>query len=77
MHAIQMLGYITKCRPQILARNICISVVNYTSSNDQPESTKVGGFAKSFEKQSHLLQETNDNQTFASLLRNSKLMDVS
>lgn len=36
------------------------------------------GFAKSFEKQSQILQEEPViHQTFASLLRNSKLIDVS
>ena len=40
---------------------------------------KVSGFAKAFEKQSHLLETEDEEQnfTFASLLRNSKLMDVS
>lgn len=42
-------------------------------------ASKVGGFAKAFEKQSSILssEETEQNHTFASLLRNSKLMDVS
>uniref|UniRef100_A0A1E1WM93 28S ribosomal protein S28, mitochondrial n=1 Tax=Pectinophora gossypiella TaxID=13191 RepID=A0A1E1WM93_PECGO len=41
-------------------------------------SDKVGGFAKAFEKQSHMLepQENEQNYTFATLLRNSKLMDL-
>lgn len=38
-----------------------------------------GGFAKAFDKQTHLAenQETDQSYTFASLLRNSKLIDVS
>ncbi|XP_075974198.1 mitochondrial ribosomal protein S28 [Anticarsia gemmatalis] len=39
---------------------------------------KISGFAKSFEKQSQLAEpkEVEQNYTFASLLRNSKLMDL-
>lgn len=42
-------------------------------------TVKVSGFAKSFEKQSQIAdpQDNEQNHTFASLLRNSKLMDVS
>lgn len=44
----------------------------------EDETSKVGGFAKYYEKQSQLFQEEPEQkQTFASLLRNSKLMDVS
>lgn len=41
--------------------------------------TKLGGFAKAFERHSAPQIETpvQDNQTFASLLRNSKFVDVS
>lgn len=42
-------------------------------------AVKVGGFAKAFDKQSQILdtEDKEQNFTFASLLRNSKLMDVS
>lgn len=41
-------------------------------------SGKVSGFAKAYEKQSRILEETSGPApTFASLLRNSKLIDVS
>ncbi|XP_059051183.1 small ribosomal subunit protein bS1m [Achroia grisella] len=40
-------------------------------------SEKTGGFAKAFEKQSHILDsQDKQNHTFASLLRNSKLIDL-
>lgn len=44
------------------------------------ETVKAGGFAKAFEKQSQITddtQETEEPKTFASLLRHHKLMDVS
>lgn len=43
------------------------------------EAAKSGGFAKAFEKQSQITdtQEIEQPKTFASLLRHSKLMDVS
>ncbi|XP_028170337.1 28S ribosomal protein S28, mitochondrial [Ostrinia furnacalis] len=42
------------------------------------DSTPKGGFAKAFEKQSQLneIQDSEQNHTFASLLRNSKLIDL-
>ncbi|XP_026759156.2 28S ribosomal protein S28, mitochondrial [Galleria mellonella] len=41
------------------------------------ESERAGGFAKAYEKQSHILDsQENENHTFASLLRNSKLIDL-
>lgn len=48
-------------------------------SNEIPNTpSDKGGFAKSFEKQTQLLQEEPEiKQTFAALLRNSKLIDVS
>lgn len=55
-----------------------------TDANPEGKSTetttsKIGGFARAFEKQSQILDslENVENQTFATLLRNSKLMDVS
>lgn len=49
--------------------------------NETPQSENTpekGSFAKSFEKQSQILQEEPvAKQTFASLLRNSKLIDAS
>ncbi|XP_034839025.1 small ribosomal subunit protein bS1m [Maniola hyperantus] len=67
------------CKIMIKQRNLCSSVklfaVNTTGTEDN--FTKVGGFAKSYEKQSQLFQEEPEqNQAFASLLRNSKLMDL-
>ncbi|CAK1602147.1 unnamed protein product [Parnassius mnemosyne] len=51
-----------------------------TNSNENDGTTsasKSGGFAKAYEKQSHILnQDYNQNQTFSSLLRKSKLMDL-
>ncbi|KAJ8736219.1 hypothetical protein PYW08_006875 [Mythimna loreyi] len=46
-------------------------------SNDA-SAVKVGGFAKAFEKQSQITdtEAKEENLTFASLLRNSKLMDL-
>lgn len=43
------------------------------------DAAKTGGFAKAFEKQSQIVEtkEPEENHTFASLLRRSKLMDVS
>lgn len=49
------------------------------SDNVVPDAdTKLGGFAKAFERHSAPQIETpvQDNQTFASLLRNSKFIDV-
>ncbi|KAI5635606.1 mitochondrial ribosomal protein MRP-S35 domain-containing protein [Phthorimaea operculella] len=53
---------------------------NPTTTEKVPETVpdKTGGFAKAYEKQSQIL-ETNENEpnhTFASLLKNSKLMDL-
>lgn len=52
---------------------------NPEGKSTEPTPSKTGGFARAFEKQSHILdtQENVENQTFATLLRNSKLMDVS
>lgn len=48
-------------------------------SNEISEEVKTGGFAKAFEKYTSPQTEkiVEDNQTFASLLRNSKMIDVS
>ncbi|KAJ0182461.1 hypothetical protein K1T71_001830 [Dendrolimus kikuchii] len=47
-------------------------------SNLESSGTKTGGFAKAFEKQSQIAepQENVQNQTFAALLRSSKLIDL-
>ncbi|KAG6458693.1 LOW QUALITY PROTEIN: 28S ribosomal protein S28, mitochondrial-like [Manduca sexta] len=51
-----------------------------TDSVNPPEDTtnKIGGFAKAFEKQSQIIEtpESEEKYTFASLLRNSNLMDL-
>lgn len=51
------------------------------SENDNLHSAtnRISGFAKAYKKQSQILetQDNEQNYTFASLLRNSKLMDVS
>lgn len=53
-----------------------ISLTNNPTENI--DSSPKGGFAKAFDKQAQILQqEPVENQTFASLLRNSKLIDVS
>lgn len=68
----------------ITSRMLCSPTTSTgTPKEDQisitDESSKVSGFAKAFEKQSQILgtQDKEENYTFASLLRNSKLMDVS
>lgn len=56
------------------------SALRLLSDNVVSETdTKLGGFAKAFERHSAPQIETpvQDNQTFASLLRNSKFVDVS
>ncbi|CAH2235558.1 28S ribosomal protein S28, mitochondrial [Pararge aegeria] len=60
-------------------RNLCTSLKlwNIDTTGVENTSTKAGGFAKSYEKQSQLFQEEPEQkQTFASLLRSSKLMDL-
>lgn len=70
-------------RPSYLKSKLCrfCSTTDANPEGISTESTlnKTGGFARSFEKQSQILdtQENVANQTFATLLRNSKLMDVS
>lgn len=73
----------TCLRPSYLKLKIC-RFCSITDANSEVKSTdttpsKIGGFARAFEKQSqiHDTQENVENQTFATLLRNSKLMDVS
>ncbi|OWR47718.1 hypothetical protein KGM_215793 [Danaus plexippus plexippus] len=52
-----------------------ISLTN--NSTENIDSSPKGGFAKAFDKQAQILQqEPVENQTFASLLRNSKLIDL-
>ncbi|XP_032528984.2 small ribosomal subunit protein bS1m [Danaus plexippus] len=52
-----------------------ISLTNNPTENI--DSSPKGGFAKAFDKQAQILQqEPVENQTFASLLRNSKLIDL-
>lgn len=50
-----------------------------SDSSSVQDSVKAGGFAKAFEKQSQITdtQEAEEPKAFASLLRHSKLMDVS
>lgn len=57
-----------------------IDINTSAEQQTQTKSTSIkGGFAKAFEKQSQLAetQDTEQSYTFASLLRNSKLIDVS
>lgn len=58
-------------------RNISTSTKNFNTNSESSSISEKGSFAKSFEKQTQLLQEPEQKQTFASLLRNSKLIDVS
>lgn len=46
--------------------------------NIKLSTVKAAGFAKSFEKQSHIFETTDNarNETFAALLRNSKVIDL-
>lgn len=59
----------------------CSSTTDANTEGKSTETTpnKTGGFAKAYEKQSRILdtQQNVENQTFETLLRNSKLMDVS
>ncbi|XP_023945309.2 28S ribosomal protein S28, mitochondrial [Bicyclus anynana] len=60
-------------------RNLCSSMrlFNTDATGVEDASTKMGGFAKSYDKQSQLFkEEPEQKQTFESLLRNSKLMDL-
>lgn len=58
-------------------RNISTSTKCFNTHSETSSISEKGSFAKSFEKQTQLLQEPEQKQTFASLLRNSKLIDVS
>nr|XP_049692479.1 28S ribosomal protein S28, mitochondrial [Helicoverpa armigera] len=65
----------------ISSRKFCIPPENKGEkdiSGTDPAAIKVSGFAKAFEKQSQILdtEDKEQNFTFASLLRNSKLMDL-
>lgn len=66
------------------SRTFCTPVSTNTGTQDsasmtEDASSKISGFAKAFEKQSQIseVKDIEQNYTFASLLRNSKLMDVS
>lgn len=50
-----------------------------TDASQDPtlQATKSGGYAKSFEKFTHINDEPKIPKTFTSLLRNSKFVDVS
>ncbi|XP_041974770.1 28S ribosomal protein S28, mitochondrial [Aricia agestis] len=59
----------------------CISltpkILTTTENAETPSTSTLGGFAKSFEKQTQMLQSKDDeNLTFAALLRNSKFVDL-
>lgn len=58
-----------------LRRTYCTVI----SDNIKESTEKLSGFAKAYEKQSNILNvpAPKENKSFASLLRNSKLMDVS
>ncbi|VVC93624.1 unnamed protein product [Leptidea sinapis] len=77
-----MLTCLKLSRQVKLSQNICttskILNLNYSTSNPTEESNKVGGFAKAFEKQSQIVDQDKfiPSATFASLLRNSKLVDL-
>ncbi|CAK1540089.1 unnamed protein product [Leptosia nina] len=61
----------------MFSRNICRSNICHSENVDTNSADKVGGFAKAYEKQSHILDvESTPPPTFASLLRNSKLVDL-
>ncbi|XP_046960337.1 28S ribosomal protein S28, mitochondrial [Vanessa cardui] len=66
------------CNALFYKRNFSISTkLLNTDSSNAPTTSEKSGFAKSFEKQTQLLQEeTVPKHTFASLLRNSKLIDL-
>lgn len=53
----------------------------FSSESDQQNTVtaeKMGGYAKAFDKFEHIkTEEPQKSQTFASLLRNSKFVDVS
>lgn len=82
-----MLATIRSGRSCLRASYVKLKLHRFCSTTDaNPEgkstdttSSKTGGFAKAFEKQSHIVdtQENVENEPFATLLRNSKLMDVS
>ncbi|CAF4793838.1 28S ribosomal protein S28, mitochondrial [Pieris napi] len=60
-----------------ITRNLSTTKILTSQTLDDTSTGKVGGFAKAFEKQSHILEETSGPPpTFASLLRNSKLIDL-
>ncbi|CAH2102419.1 unnamed protein product [Euphydryas editha] len=57
-------------------RNFSTSSKYFNENSETSSISEKGGFAKSFEKQTQLLQEPEQKYTFASLLRNSKLIDL-
>ncbi|XP_050353528.1 28S ribosomal protein S28, mitochondrial [Nymphalis io] len=78
LNSVSMCKTLKSCNILFYKRNFCIStkLLNINSSDASTTSEK-SGFAKSFEKQTQLLQEESvPKHTFASLLRNSKLVDL-
>ncbi|CAG4990066.1 unnamed protein product [Colias eurytheme] len=74
-----MLSRQLKQTKRLFSHNLCTTsrVLNVDNVEQNATAGKVGGFAKAFEKQSHILEEDNTpTPTFASLLRNSKLVDL-
>ncbi|KAL0851090.1 hypothetical protein ABMA28_006962 [Loxostege sticticalis] len=68
-------------KPSNLRRGFSTTVdgtSNVQANNNADSEPPKGGFAKAFEKQSQLseIQDSEQNQTFASLLRKSKLIDL-
>ncbi|XP_038207930.1 28S ribosomal protein S28, mitochondrial [Zerene cesonia] len=74
-----MLSRQLKQTKRVFSHNLCTTsrVLNVDNVEKNATPEKVGGFAKAFEKQSHILEEdSTPTPTFASLLRNSKLVDL-
>ncbi|XP_047528605.1 28S ribosomal protein S28, mitochondrial [Vanessa atalanta] len=76
--SVSMCKTLKSCNVLFYKRNFSISTkLLNTDSSDASITSEKRGFAKSFEKQSQLLQEDSvPKHTFASLLRNSKLIDL-
>ncbi|XP_013194200.1 small ribosomal subunit protein bS1m [Amyelois transitella] len=76
---IQAMKSIVTYRPNKY-RNYCSSLGPSAPEKtlNTSSSAQTGGFAKAYEKQSHIIdtQDTEENYTFASLLRQSKLIDL-
>lgn len=60
-----------------ILKNTRILYSTIANDGDGTSVSKTGGFAKAYEKQTHILNQDRPKETFSSLLRNSKLMDVS